>query len=49
MDAIAAFAEHVVRPGYDDLPEAAVAAAKTLILNSFGVGVVGSAGPGRAS
>jgi aconitate decarboxylase len=45
MDAIAAFAEHVVRTGFDDLPDDAVAAAKTLILDSLGVGVVGSAGP----
>ncbi|HEX5796196.1 MAG TPA: MmgE/PrpD family protein, partial [Geminicoccaceae bacterium] len=45
MDAIAAFAGHVVRTTYDDLPDAAVAAAKTLILDSLGVGVVGSAGP----
>jgi aconitate decarboxylase len=45
MDAIAAFAAHVVRTSYDDLPEDALAAAKTLILDSFGVGVVGSAGP----
>jgi 2-methylcitrate dehydratase PrpD len=45
MDVIAAFAEHVVRTGYDDLPEPAIEAAKTLILDSLGVGVVGSAGP----
>ena len=45
MDAIAAFAEHVVRTRYDDLPAAAVAAAKTFILDSFGVGVAGSAAP----
>ena len=45
MDAIAAFAEHVVRTSYDDLPDDAVAAAKTLILDTLGVGVVGSAGP----
>jgi aconitate decarboxylase len=45
MDAIAAFAEHVVRTRYDDLPGEAIAAAKTLILDSLGVGVVGSAGP----
>jgi 2-methylcitrate dehydratase PrpD len=45
MDAIAAFAEHVVRTSYDDLPDDAVAGAKTLILDSLGVGVVGSAGP----
>jgi 2-methylcitrate dehydratase PrpD len=45
MDAIAAFAAHVVGSRYDDLPVEAVAAAKTFILDSFGVGVAGSAGP----
>ncbi len=45
MDAIARFAEHVVATGYDDLPEAAVSAAKTFILDSLGVGLVGSNGP----
>jgi aconitate decarboxylase len=45
MDAIAAFAEHVVRTRYEDLPAAAIAAAKTFILDSFGVGVAGSAAP----
>jgi aconitate decarboxylase len=45
MDAIAAFAEHVVGTGYDDLPAPALAAAKTFILDSFGVGVAGSAAP----
>src|SRR5687768_7807873 len=45
MDAIAAFAGHVVQTRFDDLPEEAVAAAKTLILDTLGVGVVGSAGP----
>ena len=45
MDAIAAFTEHVVRTRYQDLPAAAIAAAKTLILDSFGVAVAGSAGP----
>jgi aconitate decarboxylase len=45
MDAIAAFAEHVVRTGYDDLPAPAIAAAKTFILDSFGVGIAGSAAP----
>ena len=45
MDAIAAFAEHVTRTRYDDLPAAAIEAAKVLILDSLGVGVVGSAGP----
>jgi aconitate decarboxylase len=46
MDAIAAFAEHVVRSSYDDLPAAAIVAAKAFILDSFGVGVAGSAAPG---
>jgi 2-methylcitrate dehydratase PrpD len=45
MDAIAAYAEHVVRTSYDDLPDDTVAGAKVLILDSLGVGVVGSAGP----
>jgi 2-methylcitrate dehydratase PrpD len=45
MDAIAKFAEHVVATDYDDLPQPAVAAAKTLILDSLGVGLVGSNGP----
>ena len=45
MDAIAAFAEHVARARDDDLPAAAIEAAKALILDSLGVGVVGSAGP----
>ena len=45
MDAIAAFAEHVVRSSYDDLPAAAIAAAKTFMLDSFGVGAAGSAAP----
>jgi 2-methylcitrate dehydratase PrpD len=45
MDAIAAFAEHVVRTRLDDLPAEALAAAKTFILDSFGVAVAGSAAP----
>ena len=45
MDAIAKFAEHVVATSYDDLPEQAVSAAKTFILDSLGVGLVGSNGP----
>ena len=45
MDAIAAFTEHVVGTGYADLPDAAVAATKSFILDSFGVGVAGSGGP----
>ncbi|MCG8693305.1 MAG: MmgE/PrpD family protein [Minwuiales bacterium] len=45
MDAIERFADHVVGCDVDDLPPAAVRAAKTFILDSIGVGVVGSAGP----
>jgi len=45
MDAIVRLAEHVVATRYDDLPTRAIAAAKTFILDSFGVAVVGSAAP----
>ncbi len=45
MDAIARFADHVIATDFDALPEQAVAAAKTFILDSLGVGLVGSAGP----
>ncbi len=45
MDAIAAFAAHVTRTRYDDLPAAAIEAAKVLVVDSLGVGVLGSAGP----
>ncbi len=45
MDAIANFAEHATATRYDDLSAAAVAATKTFILDSIGVGVAGSAGP----
>jgi aconitate decarboxylase len=45
MDRVAAFAEHALGTRYEDLPEAAIAAAKTLILDSLGVGIAGSAGP----
>ena len=45
MDAIDAFADHVVRTGFDDLPDGAVAATKTFILDTLGVGMAGSAGP----
>lgn len=45
MDAIHRFAEHVAGTGYDELPPAAVAAAKTFILDTLGVGVAGSSGP----
>jgi aconitate decarboxylase len=45
MVAIAAFAQHMVSTRYEDLSPAAVAATKTFILDSFGVGIAGSAGP----
>ena len=45
MDAIRRFAEHVVRTRYEDLSAAAVRAAKVYILDSYGVGLAGSAGP----
>ena len=45
MDAIAAFAEHVAEKSYQDLPDAAVNAAKTFILDTLGVGLAGSSGP----
>jgi 2-methylcitrate dehydratase PrpD len=45
MDAITAFAEHVAARSYDDLPAAAVAAAKTFLLDTLGVGLIGSSGP----
>ena len=45
MDAIHQLAEHAARTRYHDLPSAAIAAAKTFLLDTFGVGVAGSAGP----
>lgn len=45
MDAIGAFADHVVRTTYADLPAEATLATKTFILDSFGVAVAGSAAP----
>lgn len=45
MDAIAAFADHVARTRYEDLPGPVVTAAKTFILDTFGVGLAGSRGP----
>jgi 2-methylcitrate dehydratase PrpD len=45
MDAIARLSDHVVRTSAGDLPPAAVAAAKTFILDAIGVGVAGSVGP----
>lgn len=44
-DAISVFAEHVVRTTYGDLPAAAVAAAKTFVLDTIGVGIAGSGEP----
>ena len=45
MDAIHRFAEHVVTTNYEDIPEAAIAAAEELILDTIGVGIGGSSGP----
>ena len=45
MDAIHDFAAHVFRARYEDLPEAAIRAAKTFILDTIGVGLAGSSGP----
>ncbi len=45
MDPIAKFAAHAATTAYDALPPEAVAAAKVFLLDSIGVGVVGSAGP----
>jgi aconitate decarboxylase len=45
MDAIAAFAKHVVRSAHDDLPVETIAATKTFILDSFGGAVAGGVAP----
>jgi aconitate decarboxylase len=45
MDAIAAFADHVVRTRFEDLPSGAIEAAKIFILDTIGVGIAGSVGP----
>src|ERR1700739_3185255 len=45
MDAIGIFADHVVATRLTDLPADAVRAAKIFILDTFGVGLAGSAGP----
>ena len=45
MDAIASFADHVVRTRFQDLPSDAIKAAKIFILDTFGVGTAGSSGP----
>ena len=44
-DPIFIFADHVVSTGFDDIPVDAVAAAKTFILDTLGVGISGGAGP----
>lgn len=41
-------ARHAASVGYDDLPAHAAAAAKTFLLDTFGVGVAGSSAPGTA-
>jgi 2-methylcitrate dehydratase PrpD len=48
MDAIEGFAGHVVRTRFADLPPAAVAAVKTFVLDSLGVGVAGGGEPSAA-
>lgn len=45
MDAIARFAEHVTTTRFEDMPESAIAAAETMILDTVGVGIGGSSGP----
>jgi aconitate decarboxylase len=45
MDAIVAFANHVVKTGFENLPSVAIRAAKTFILDTLGVGLAGSSGP----
>lgn len=44
-DAVWSFAEHAANARFADMPAAATAAAKTFLLDSLGVGVVGSAAP----
>ena len=46
MDAIAAFADHVVATRFQDLPPEALRAAKIFILDTLGVGIAGSDSPG---
>lgn len=45
VNPVETLARHVVGTRYDDIPTAAIKAAKTYILNSLGVGVAGSDGP----
>jgi 2-methylcitrate dehydratase PrpD len=44
-DGIAAFADHVAKTHYSDLPSSTIQSAKTFILDGFGVGIAGSSGP----
>jgi len=48
MDAIAIIADHVVRRRFSDLPSEVIGAAKTFILDTFGVGLAGSSEPPAA-
>jgi aconitate decarboxylase len=48
MDAIAIIADHVVKRGFRDLPSEVIGAAKTFILDTFGVGLAGSSEPPAA-
>jgi len=45
MDAIQRFTEHVVHTTYEMLPASALAATKTFILDTLGVGVANSTAP----
>lgn len=47
-DAIEEFANFVTKTDFDQIPEKARATAKTFILDSLGVGLIGSAGPWAA-
>lgn len=44
-DPIFAFADHVVSTSLDDIPDDAIRAAKTFILDTLGVGISGGSGP----
>ena len=48
MDAISNIADHVVKCRFSDLPSEAIGAAKTFILDTFGVGLAGSSQPPAA-
>lgn len=45
MDAIETFVDYVANAKYEDLPPEVIAATRTFIQDSFGVGIVGSAAP----